>query len=62
MISRLTAFAATFAVLVTATLAVAASAPSHDASAAKPAATQPMKVVQLERVVVTGKRVADASR
>ena len=61
MISRLTAFAATFAVLATATLAFAASAPSHDA-AAKAAATQPMKVIQLERVVITGKRVADASR
>ena len=61
MISRLTAFAATFAVLATATLAFAASAPSHDA-AAKAAVTQPMKVIRLERVVVTGKRVADASR
>ena len=59
MISRLTAFAATFAVLVTATLAFAASAPSHDA-AAKAAAAQPMTVIQLERVVVTGKRVASA--
>ena len=62
MISRLTAFAATFAVLATATLAFAASAPSHDASIAKATTVQPMKVIQLERVVVTGKRVADASR
>ena len=59
MISRLTAFAATFAVLATATLAFAASAPSHDA-AAKATAAQPMKVIQLERVVVTGKRAARA--
>ena len=59
MISRLTAFAATFAVLVTATFAFATSSPSHDA-AAKSAAAQPMKVIQLERVVVTGKRVASA--
>ena len=59
MISRLTAFAATFAVLVTATLAFAASAPSYDA-ATKAAAEQPMKVIQLERVVVTGKRAARA--
>jgi len=62
MISRLTAFAATFAVLATATLAFAASAPSHDASAVKAAATQPMKVVQFERVVVTGKRVSAVAR
>ena len=59
MISRLTAFAATFAVLVTATLAFAASTTSPD-TAAKAAAAQPMKVIQLERVVVTGKRAARA--
>ena len=59
MISRLTAFAATFAVLVTATLAFAASAPSHDATT-KATAAQPMTVIQLERVVVTGKRAARA--
>ncbi len=61
MISRLTALAATFAVLATATLAFAASAPQRDASA-RAASAQPMKVIQLERVVITGKRVAAASR
>lgn len=61
MISRLTAFAATFAVLVTATLAFAASTPLRDVAA--PSATaQPMKVIQLERVVITGKRLVAPSR
>ena len=61
MISRLTAFAATFAVLVTATLAFAASAPQRDV-AAPGAIAQPMKVIQLERVVITGKRLDAVSR
>ena len=61
MISRLTAFAATFAVLVTATLAFAASAPQRDV-VAPDARSQPIKVIQLERVLITGKRVAAASR
>ena len=61
MISRLTAYAATFAVLVTATLAFAASAPQRDV-VAPGAHSQPIKVIQLERVVITGKRVATASR
>ena len=61
MISRLTAFAATFAVLATATFAVATSVPQRDV-AAPSAAAQPMKVIQLERVVITGKRFAAGSR
>jgi hypothetical protein len=47
MISRLTTYAALFAVLTTATLAIATAAPQA------PSATP---VVQLETVVVTGHR------
>ncbi len=56
MISRLTAFAATFAVLATASLAFAASVHLPEASMRR-IAVEPMPVVQLERVVITGKRV-----
>jgi hypothetical protein len=55
MISRLTALAATFAILATATLTYAASA--HQATLAAPAAAaKSTRIVQLERVVVTAKR------
>ena len=54
MISRLSAFAATFAVLVAASLGVAASAhqPSREITA------KAVRTVQLEKVVITAKRVA----
>jgi hypothetical protein len=55
MISRLTALAATFAVLATASLAFAANA--HQGRVVATAAAQQVRVVQLERVVVTTKRV-----
>jgi len=57
MTSRLTALAALFAVLATATLTFAASA-MHDGSAA---ATKQVRVVQLERVVIVGHRLPKAS-
>ena len=60
MISRLTLCAVTFAVLVTTTLALAANASHRDISAA--AAAQPMQVIQLERVLVIGRRVASGAR
>jgi hypothetical protein len=60
MISRLTASAATFAVLATASLTFAAG--SHQqAPIAQPAArtaAQEARVVQFETVVITGKRIA----
>jgi len=58
MTSRLTAFAALFAVLATASLAVAANL-RHDA---RPSGSAAAPVVQLERVVVTAKRLPSASR
>ena len=60
MISRLTAIAATFAVFATASLAFAASS-QHEVSAA-PVAAQALRIVQLERVVVTAKRLPQAAR
>jgi hypothetical protein len=54
MISRLTALAAVFAVITTASLAYAANVQQR---AAEPVC-DPMPVVQLERVMVTGKREA----
>ena len=56
MISRLTTIALTVAVLATATLAFAASA-GQDAAPASPAADKPAQVLQLERVVIVGKRL-----
>ena len=56
MISRLTALAVLFAVVTTATLAFAANS-NLDQPAAQPAAAKAMPVYQLERVVITGKRV-----
>ena len=55
MISRLTALAAVFAVVTTATLAFAATS-ANDQTAVQSAA-KVMPVYQLERVVITGKRV-----
>lgn len=53
MISRLTAFAATFAVLATASIAFAATTQQTSRAHAEAAA---LPVVQLQTVVVTGKR------
>lgn len=55
MISRLTALAALFAVVSTATLAFAASS-VQDRTVAQPGSAKAMPVYQLERVVITGKR------
>ncbi len=57
MISRLTTFATVFAVLATASLGYAASLPQ----ASSHAAAKPMHVIQLERVVVTSKRLPQAA-
>ena len=55
MISRLTALAATFAILATATLSYATSV--HQATPVAPAAeAKQVRIVQLERVVVIAKR------
>ena len=54
MISRLTAFATTFAVIATASIAFAASAQQQTLGNA--AAAKPQPVVQFETVVVTGHR------
>ena len=60
MISRLTLSALVFAVIGTASLAFAASA--HQAAmATSAAATQQVRFVQLERVVIVGKRLPAAS-
>jgi hypothetical protein len=53
MISRLSTFAAIFAVLATASIAFAASAQHGNLGSA---AAKPLPVVQLETVVVTGHR------
>jgi hypothetical protein len=58
MISRLTALAALFAVVTTATLAFAAtSVQDHPVATASTAKAMP--VYQFERVVITGKRTAN---
>jgi len=60
MISRLSTLAATFAILATATLSYATSV--HQAAAAMPApATKQVRIVELERVVVTAKRLDTAT-
>ena len=56
MISRLTALSATFAILATATLSYAASVQQAAAAAPATTAAKPMRIVQLETVVVTAKR------
>ena len=58
MISRLSALAATFAVIATASLAFAAS--SHELAPA--GAAKQVRVVQLERVVIAAKRLPPAAR
>jgi len=55
MISRLTALAAIFSVLATATLTFASSA-QHSAVSASVAAVKHVPVYQLERVVIIAKR------
>ena len=56
MISRLTVLATVFAILGTASLAYAAS--TRQAAIEAPAAvTKPMRIVQLEPVVITAKRL-----
>ena len=57
MISRLTAYAAVFAVLSAATITFASNATSQ-AVAPAPVAAASLPVVQLERVVVIGRRAA----
>lgn len=65
MISRLTAIAAAFAaaltVLATASLAFAAEARQGD-SLTQQAAAKPVRSIQLERVVITAKRLPQESR
>ena len=56
MISRLTALAAVFAVVTTATLAFAATSANDQTSIQTTAKAMP--IYQLERVVITGKRVS----
>ncbi len=60
MISRLSAFAATFAVLATASIAFAASAQQRSLSEA--AAAKSLPVVQFETIVVTGQRAKLADK
>ncbi len=60
MISRLSTYAAIFAVLATASIAFAANAQHGNLSHA--AAAKPLPVVQLETVVVTGHRAALADK
>jgi hypothetical protein len=57
MFSRLTAFAAIFAVVTTASLAYAATVTQQRGAAA----SAPAEVVVLERVVITGKRAPSSS-
>ena len=59
MISRLTALAATFAILATASLTVAATSQSAVFNAAS---AKPVRIVQLERVVITAKRLTPEQR
>ena len=60
MTSRLTAIAAVFAILAAASLAYATEL-RHDVQAAQSAIARP-QVVQLERVIVTAKRLPAGSR
>jgi len=61
MISRLTAHAVIFAILGTASLAFAASL-QQDMSGTSAATTsaKPVRIIQLERVVITAKRLPQA--
>lgn len=60
MISRLSTFAAIFAVLATASIAFAASAQHENLGST--AAVKPLPVVQFETIVVTGRRADLASK
>lgn len=61
MISRLTTLATSFAILATATLSYATSA--HQAALAAPVASaKQVRIVELERVVITAKRLNAAPR
>jgi hypothetical protein len=59
MISRLTAFAAVFAVFAAASMTYAA-APHHAALIAPVAAAKQVRIVQLQPVLVTAKRLPQA--
>jgi len=61
MISRLTAIAAVFSVLATASIAFAASA-RQDAMMEAATSAKQVRIVQLDRVVVTAKRLPQAAR
>jgi hypothetical protein len=61
MISRLTAIAATFAVLATASIAFAASSHLDETPAASTAAKQ-VRVIELPRVTIVAKRLPQAAR
>jgi uncharacterized membrane protein YadS len=56
MISRLTAVAALFSVLATASLAYAATA-QHQAATSAPVVAKQVRIVQLQPVVITAKRI-----
>ena len=60
MISRLTAFAATFAILATASLSYATG--SHYSAVGAPGANaKAVRIVQLEPVVITAKRIGPSA-
>ena len=60
MISRLTALAAVFSIFAAASLTYAASV-QHAVPIAASASAKPVRIVQLERVVVTAKRLPQAA-
>ena len=62
MISRLTAYAALFAVLSAATITFASNGASQALAAPAAAAAQAMPVVQLGRVEVIGRRSVELGR
>ncbi len=57
MISRLTAFATLFSIAAAASLTLAAGAHQGTPSVATSAAAKQVRIVQLERVVIVGKRL-----
>jgi hypothetical protein len=61
MISRLTAIAATFAVLATASIAFAATSHQEAMQTAASSAKQ-VRIVQLDTVVIVAKRLPQAAR
>ena len=60
MISRLTALAAVFSICAAASITYAASV-QHTAPIVASASAKPVRIVQLERVVVTAKRLPQAA-